>query len=324
MTQNSQIVGNYEFLGIVERPKAGVTYKVRNLVTGEFEVLRMLPGASYDDPEARERLLREIRIHTRLSHPNIVAFHDALELDGHLVMTAQFVEGGNLAELCLPGPMPSVVAIRAIAAVLAGLEEAHALGIVHRGITAEHVVITRGGEAMLGGFGLAKPASDVNLTVAGAVVGDARYISPEQVVGDSLDARADLYSVGILLFQALTGKVPFSASNDSDIMMAQVSRQPPRPSALNPGVAPELEQIVLRALAKKPGDRFPNARDFRLALEAVQRPVAMTAPLEAPPNTATPRLLPPLQAQKRPRAAFVFGALGLVIALGIVALLVFH
>ena len=324
MTENSQIVGNYEFLGIVERPKAGVTYKVRNLVTGEFEVLRMLPGASYDDPEARERLLREIRIHTRLSHPNIVAFHDALELDGHLVMTAEFVEGSNLAELCLPGPMPSVVALRTIGAVLAGLEEAHALGIVHRGITAEHVVITHAGETMLGGFGLAKPASDINLTVAGAVVGDARYISPEQVVGDPLDDRADLYSVGVLLFQALTGKVPFTASNDFDIMMAQVSRQPPRPSALNPGVAPELEQIVLRALAKKPGERFPNARDFRLALEAVQRPATMTAPLEAHSETPAPRFLPPLATSKNPRAAFVLGAIGLAIALAMVFLLVFH
>lgn len=105
MTEPSQIVGNYEFLGIVDKPKAGVTYKVRNLVSGEFEVLRALPGASYDDPESQERFLREIKVHTRLSHPNIVAFHDALELDGRLVMTAEFVEGTTLAEICRRGQL---------------------------------------------------------------------------------------------------------------------------------------------------------------------------------------------------------------------------
>jgi serine/threonine-protein kinase len=111
--QPNQAVGKYEFLGVVDKPKAGVTYKVRNLATGEFEALRALPGGSYGDPEMRERFLREIRIHTRLSHPNIVAFHDALELDGQLVMTAEFVEGTTLAEFCRRGPLSQVQAIRA-------------------------------------------------------------------------------------------------------------------------------------------------------------------------------------------------------------------
>ena len=204
MTEPSQTVGNYEFLGVVDKPKAGVTYKVRNLTTGEFEVLRTLPGASYGDPESLERFLREIKVHTRLSHPNIVAFHDALELDGHLVMTAEFVAGATVAQLCRQGPMASAAAIRVVCDVLSGLEEAHALGIVHRGITAEHVMVTPEGEGKLGGFGLAKSVADVSLTQAGAVLGDARYISPEQVMGTGpLDGRADLYSVGVLLFHAL-------------------------------------------------------------------------------------------------------------------------
>src|SRR5580765_2989693 len=114
MPQSTQTIGNYEYLGILDKPKAGVTYKVRNRTTGQFEALRALPGASYGDPESLERFLREIRIHTRLAHPNIIAFHDALELDGHLVMTMEFVEGTTLAELCRQGPMSSAEAIRAI------------------------------------------------------------------------------------------------------------------------------------------------------------------------------------------------------------------
>ena len=313
----TETVGNYEFLDIVDKPKAGVTYKVRNLVTGEFEVLRSLPGASYGDPESLERLLREIRIHTRLSHPSIVAFHDALELDGHLVMTAEFVEGDTLAELCRSGPLLSSTAIRAIGEVLSGLEEAHALGIVHRGITAEHVRITPGGEVKLGGFGLAKPISDMNLTKDGAVLGDPRYISPEQVMGvAALDGRADLYSVGVLLFQTLTGRVPFDSPNDFDIMVAQVSQQPPQPSSLNPGIAPDLDRIVLTALAKKPGDRFADAREFRIALEGLNSPVSVSPP-PAQPDTvplAAPRFLPPSEARGMPGTALMLGFLLVAIA----------
>src|SRR5262245_3302479 len=126
MTGPCQTIGDYEFLGVVDKPKAGVTYKVRNLRTGEFEALRTLPGASYGDPESMERFLREIRIHARLAHPNIVEFHDAFQLDGRLVMTAEFVEGTSLAELCGRGALPTDQAIRGICDVLAALEEAHA------------------------------------------------------------------------------------------------------------------------------------------------------------------------------------------------------
>ena len=318
MTQPSQTVGNYEYLGIVDKPKAGVAYKVRNLATGEFEVLRALPGASYGDPETLERFLREIKIHTRLSHPNIVAFHDALEVDGQLVMTAEFVEGTTLAELCRRGPLSSAEAIRVIGDMLSGLEEAHALGIVHRSITAEHVMVAQDGQVKLGGFGLAKPASDMNLTQAGAVLGDPRYISPEQVMGIGvLDGRADLYSVGVLLFQTLTGRVPFDDPNDFDIMVAQVGRQPVRPSALNPGIAPELDQIVLTALAKKPEERFASAREFRDALAALMRPVRVpaqeAAPVEAIPEAAAPRFLVEAAGGGVPRAAYAFGLACVVI-----------
>jgi serine/threonine-protein kinase len=328
MTEPSQIVGNYEFLGIVDRPKAGVTYKVRNLTTGEFEVLRTLPGASYGDPESLERLLREIRIHTRLSHPNIVAFHDAPELDGCVVMTAEFVEGKTLAEICLPGPILSMEAVRVICDVLSGLEEAHALGIVHRGITAEHVIVQPDGKVKLGGFGLAKPETDVMLTKAGAVLGDARYISPEQVMGvTALDGRADLYSVGVLLFQTLTGRVPFDGPNEYDIMVAQVSKQPPRPSSLNPGIAPELERIVLKALAKEPEKRFQGAKEFRTALRTLNCPEeegTQAAPEKPLPEATVPRFLMPAEAGGHRRTALVLGLLAIAIGLIVLVLVTMH
>jgi serine/threonine-protein kinase len=322
MSQSTQ-TGNFEFLGVVEKPKAGVTYKVRNLTTGEFETLRSLPGASYSDPESLQRLLREMKVHTRLSHPNIVAFHDALELDGHLVMTAEFIEGTTLAELCRRGPLPSDQAIGIARDVLAGLEEAHSLGIVHRNVTAGHVMVTKLGETKLGGFGLAKPASDLNLTRAGAVVGDPRYMSPEQVAGiNALDGRADLYSAGVLLFYMLTGRLAFDATNDFDVMLAQVQTQPPQPSSLNPLIAPELEAIILRALAKKPEERFASATDFRSALAALRsnlRVLTQVAPYGGSlPKTVDPDLFMGTGQGAPKRNLYV---LGLVIAA--IALIVF-
>lgn len=280
------IAGKYQVLGIADKPKAGITYKVRNLVTGELEMLRVLPGATQRDPEARQRFLREIRVHARLSHPNIAAFHDALEFEGQLVMTGEYVEGVTVAERCRRAPLPPADAVRLTDAVLSALEEAHALDIVHRGITAEQVWITAAGEIKVGGFGLAKPAGDVNLTQAGAILGDPAYLSPEQILGGSaLDGRSDLYAVGVLLYLALTGQTPFQG-NEFDVMSAHVSNEPPAPGSLNPAIQPEMDRVVRTALAKRPEERFQNAPEFR---EALQRAASAPAPAGAPPPAPAPR-----------------------------------
>jgi serine/threonine-protein kinase len=314
MIELNEAAGNFEYLGIIDKPKAGVTYKVRNRTTGEFEALRALPGASYGDPESLQRFLREINVHTRLAHPNIVAFHNVLEIDGRIVMTAEYVEGTSLRELCSRGRIISAEIIRILSGVLAGLEEAHSLGIIHRGITADHVTITRTGEVKLGGFGLAKPLADVSLTQPGSVIGDPRYMSPEQITGtDNLSFRSDLYSVGVLLFQGLTGRVPFDGPNDFDVMVAQVDTPAPRPSSFNPGVSPELERIVLTALAKRPDDRFSSAREFRTALSALTGPVRVL-PEPSPPPPAVPQTAEPQFKNKGPmqrlRSRWLLGLLG--------------
>jgi serine/threonine-protein kinase len=274
-TSPSRSADTYEFLGIIDKPKAGVTYKVRNRITGEIESLRTLPGASAGDPETRDRFLREIRVHTRLSHPNIAAFHDAFELDGQLVMTAEYIEGSTLAQLCAKGPLPINEATRIVCHVLSALEEAHALGIVHRAITADHVRVTPSGDVKLDGFGLAKPVSDLNLTQTGAMLGDPRYISPEQVMGiQPLTRRADLYSVAVLLYLAVTGRVPFDGPHDFDVMVEQVRTAPLRPSEINPAIPPLLEELILAMLAKEPDKRLPRAEIFREALASIVIPQA--------------------------------------------------
>ena len=321
----NQVIGNYECLGIIDKPKAGITYKVRNLASGEIELLRTLAGATSRDPESAERLLREIRIQTRLSHPNIVEFHDAFEIDGRLVMTTEFVDAPALAELCRKQALPAHDAIAAITQVLDGLEEAHALGIVHRGITAEHVTIARNGAVKLSGFDLAKPAGDTNLTRIGVVAGDPRYISPEQVMGQApLDARSDLYSVGILLYQTLTGKLPFDAPNEIEVLTAQVRSEPVPPSGVNPMISPKLDRIVLTALEKDPNKRFASAKEFKAALAAPGLVQESSHPIANGLNQVFQESDIQAKPRRRFAAPLVFGSLAVAISLGIIVWLAIH
>lgn len=304
-----QVVDNYECLGIIDKPKAGITYKVRNLATGKIEALRTLPGATARDPESAERLLREVRIHARLSHPNIVEFHDAFALDGQPVMTTEFVEGPTLAARCKKGPLPQDEAIAIIVQVLDALEEAHALSIVHRGITGDQVIVTQQGVVKLGGFGLAKPASDTALTRVGTVVGDPRYVSPEQVIGlGPLDGRSDLYSVGVLLYQTLTGELPFGGPNEFEVLAAHAGSDPKPPTAVNPAISPELNRIVLTALKKKPGERFGTAKEFRAALAHVAKT----------PNTVDRRPVVDHERKRPISRTSAFGLLAVAIALALI------
>jgi len=308
----------YEFLGIIDKPKTGVTYKVRNRTTGEFETLRTLPGASAFDPESRDRFLREIRVHTRLAHPNVAAFHDAFELDGQLVMTAEYIEGSTLAQLCAKGPLPILEAIRVVSHVLSALEEAHALGIIHRSITADHVRVTPSGNVKVDGFGLAKPASDLNLTQTGVMLGDPRYISPEQVMGvQPLSRRADLYSVGILLYFALTGQVPFDGPHDFDVMVEQVRTIPRAPSYLNAAIPSELDQLILTMLSKDPEKRLPRAQVFREALASI----AIQPPPPLPPIPFT-LAEPPSYNLTQP--VIIFGTISLTIILTVILYVTLH
>jgi serine/threonine-protein kinase len=321
----NQRIGNYECLGIIEKPKVGVTYKVRNVATGEIELLKALPGATSRDPESVARLLREIRIQTRLSHPNILEFRDAFDLDGGLVMTTEFVEAPTLADLCREEALPPKYAIEVTTQVLEALEQAHALGIVHRGITADHVAVKTDGVVKLGGFDLAKPAVANDLTRAGTVAGDPRYISPEQVLGQRvLDARSDLYSVGVLLYLALTGRLPFEAQSDFDILAAKVGSEPPAPSRANPAISPELDEIVLIALRNDPAKRFTSAKQFRAALEAARSAQPHMQPLTGTSHPAVPCPIVEPQSRRPLRAAWIVGLAVVIVGVAVVVWLAIH
>lgn len=262
-------IDGYEFIDVVESSRAEVSYKVRNLAENRFELLRVLQKSSQDNHEAAERFLRESKVHGRLLHPNIVRFIKAVVLREQHAITTELVEGVPLESRLEIGRLEIEEAIRIVRAILSALSSAHELGIVHRAITTRNILLTPEGDVKLGGFTFAKAASDPQLTAVGVPTGDVNYLSPEQIRGSSeLDARSDLYSVGVVLFEMLTGRKPFVAESQFEVMAAQVNRVPETPSTLNPQIPGRLDAIVLKALGKDPAHRYQSADDFLRFLNA--------------------------------------------------------
>jgi eukaryotic-like serine/threonine-protein kinase len=187
-------------------------------------------------------------------------------------MTKELVQGITLAErLRTMGRLPWIEAVSHMTQILEALSFAHSQGIIHRNVTPETIIINENTTVKLNGFDLAKPMSSPSLTQTGSVLGALKYIPPEQIRGlGPLDARSDLYSVGVVLYEALTGRLPFDSNSQFKVMLDHVNAEPPAPSSLNPKLPGEFDSILLKALAKDPDDRFQTAEEFRGQLEYVK------------------------------------------------------
>ena len=290
--QVGQTVSGYEIAAILNTSRIGEEYKVRNVITDRFEVMRVLPKALHENREQVDRFLREIKVHARLAHPNIVAFYNAMEIEGQVVMTTEFVEGLTLAERLEQGPIPLAQGLSYILQLLAALDCAHQHGVVHREISPANILLGAGDTVKLTGFGLAKGATDPQLTQVGTVMGWLEYMSPEQVKGSLfLDARTDLYSLGAVLYEVVTGQVPFTGRSPGELMLAHVTATPKPPSEINRDLPPVLNQVILTGLAKEPGERFQTAPEFASALENALP--GLVGEIKAPAAAAPPPPPPP-------------------------------
>ena len=309
-------IGGYEFLDTVSSTKTGIKYRVRNTLAQRLEILRVLPRNVADDQERVGRFLREMKVHARLVHPNIVAFYNAMELERQLVMTTELVEGPTLAERLELGPLPWRDAVNLMCQALSALAFAHHQDIVHRDVAPENMIVTPEGTLKLADFGLAKAVSSPQLTQAGTILGSLKYIAPEQVKGSSvLDPRSDLYSLGVVLYAAAAGKPPFDCKSQFDMMLAHVSEPPKPPREVNAQVPEELERIILRAIAKDPAQRFQTADEFQAALKNLtvtpEKPAQAAHAEPGPaPETPAPLLPPPAPADGASAILFAQGSSG--------------
>lgn len=296
MLQLGTRLGDYEILDILQTSRKEVIYKVRNLVAQRLEAMKVLPDNLQRDQESLERFFREIKLHARLLHPNIVTFYHAGPIDGITILTTELVEGVTLEEKLELGPIPLTQAVSYARQLLAALAHAHSHNILHREVTPENIIVLADGGIKLGGFGLAKSQGDISLTQVGTTLGPVHYMSPEQVKGrGDMDHRSDLYAAGVVVYEMVTGRKPFNAASDFEVMLAHVQKEAPPPASINRSLPTSLDLVLAKAMAKKPEDRYQSADEFSAALEEIIRsarakevqPSRPQAPLAEPMKPAT-------------------------------------
>ncbi|HEY8552384.1 MAG TPA: PASTA domain-containing protein [Thermaerobacter sp.] len=275
------LAGRYRVTGLLGGGGMAVVYKATDQVTGETVAVKALRSEYVADGAFLRRLRREADAVRRLSHPGVVAVRDVGEDGGHPFLVLEYVEGITLKQYIREkAPLPPAEAVGIACRVLAVLEHAHQHGVIHRDVKPQNILITPDARVMVTDFGIAR-ASGTTTTVVdqGAMVGTAQYFAPEQARGMPATERSDLYAVGVILFEMLTGRLPFDGDSPVAVAMQHLGQQPPLPSALNPAVPRALEAIVLKALEKNPDRRYPSAAAMRADLEnfLAGRPVTALA-----------------------------------------------
>jgi len=280
VTEDRRILaGRYQVGDLIGHGGMADVYRGTDTRLGRTVAIKLLKSSLATDPAFRTRFRQEAQSAARMAHPTIVRVFDAGEetlrdATGREVqapfIVMEYVDGRLLRDIIKEGPLESAEAVRIAVGILTALEYSHRAGVVHRDIKPGNVMITQTGQVKVMDFGIARAISDSSATVAQttAILGTASYFSPEQAKGETVDARSDLYSAGVVLFEMLTGRAPFRGDTPVAVAYQHVSEPPTRPSLVNPKVSPALDTVVLHALAKDRADRYQSAADFRRELEA--------------------------------------------------------
>src|SRR5919199_223523 len=299
--------GRYRILRKLGSGGMANVYLAEDQELGRRVAIKILNDRHANDDQFVERFRREAKNAAALSHPNIVSIYDRGEAEGTYYIAMEFIDGRSLKELIVSrGPAPLTVAVEYARQILSALRFAHRHGIVHRDIKPHNALVDAEGRVKVTDFGIAR-AGTSQMTEAGSIVGTAQYLSPEQAKGTPVDQRSDVYSLGIVLYELLTGEVPFKGDTPVEIAMRHLSTVPEPPSAKRAEVPHDLDLVVMRALAKDPGDRYTSAEEMDADLERVARGLSVSAVtadaatqiMRAPATAATvvagapPRVAPP-------------------------------
>ena len=282
-----QTLGRYHIVEQLGEGGMAIVYKAFDTRLERAVALKVIRTERMDDSQFLGRFEREARALAKLTHPNIVHINDYGEHEGLPYLVMDFIPGGTLKER-IGAPIPWAEAAWFLAPVAGGLDYAHKQGIIHRDIKPSNILITESGQPMLTDFGIAKMLQDDksgNLTTSGIGMGTPEYMSPEQVMGSPVDGRTDIYSLGIVLYEMVTGRTPYKADTPMAIAIKLVNDPLPRPRQYVPGLPPQAEQVIFKALAKQTDDRYLDMGAFAVALEglsasvpAAKRGSTLTAP----------------------------------------------
>jgi beta-lactam-binding protein with PASTA domain/tRNA A-37 threonylcarbamoyl transferase component Bud32 len=307
---NTLFDGRYRIVRKLGTGGMANVYLAEDEVLGRRVAIKILNDRHAGDDQFVERFRREAKNAASLSHPNIVSIYDRGEAEGTYYIAMEYLDGRSLKELIVArGPAPVNVAIDYARQILAAIRFAHRHGIVHRDIKPHNVLVDAEGRLKVTDFGIAR-AGTSQMTEAGSIIGTAQYLSPEQAKGAPVDQTSDLYSVGVVLYELLTGVVPFSGDTPVEIAMKHLSSTPEAPSAKRAEIPRELDMVVLRALAKDPADRYQSAEEMDADLARVARGAAIspateeaaTAIISRPPSAAVTAITPPRTRETVPYA----------------------
>jgi serine/threonine protein kinase len=269
------MLGHYQLVDVLGQGGMSVVFKGKHEITEQEVALKILPPELAAHREVKSRFLEEAKALAALDHPNIVHLYNFGQENGFFVLAMQLVPGHTWERLILEkGRLPWQASCRIGVDVLRALEYAHGRGVIHRDMKPSNVLVrSHDGSATVMDFGIAKMTTSTRLTATGQTMGTVRYMSPEQVRGQEVDLRTDIYSLGATLYESLVGETPFDGSTHFEIMTKHLSEPPRRPSSLGVEVPRAVEDALMRCLAKQAVDRFASARDLRKILEAALREV---------------------------------------------------
>jgi serine/threonine protein kinase len=278
-------LGQYRLTEVLGRGGMGVVYRAQDLRLERSVALKLLSGALSDDVRFRKRFLRESRLAASTEHPGIVPIYDAGEIDGLLYIAMRYVEGSDLARLLREeGALEPERAVDLVAQLAAALDAAHEHGLVHRDVKPSNALIGANGaheSVYLVDFGITEDLQSSERLTETGMLGTGAYLAPERIRGERVDGRADVYSLGCVLFECLTGEVPFPRSSEVAELYAHLEDEPPRVSDRRPGLPAELDAVVRRALAKDPDDRWQTGAELAEAARAALPSSTSYAPAPA-------------------------------------------
>ncbi|HEY6076862.1 MAG TPA: serine/threonine-protein kinase, partial [Gaiella sp.] len=270
------MVAGYRIEALIGRGGMGAVYRAAEEGLGRKVALKVIAPELAQDERFRERFLRESRIAASLDHPHVIPIYQAGDEDGLLFLAMRYVEGSDLAKVVAEnGALEPKRAVDLLSQIAEALDAAHEKGLIHRDVKPSNVLIAESAgreHCYLGDFGLTKRTGSLSgVSVAGEIVGTLEYVAPEQITGNALDERADVYSLGCVLYECLTGQSPFPRATDVALLWAHVHEEPTPPSKARDDLPKELDTVLTRALAKEPGRRYRSAGELLAATRSALR-----------------------------------------------------